>query len=201
MRATMVGSILVLCLLLALTVSPSQAVDVSQIGADPGPNATGEIPAWEGLKNTPCPAGSEPGAYIPNPWKDDKPLFRIDHTNVDKYKDRLSAGQVMRIKNFKTFYMNIYPGRRNTEFFPEYYEKSQMNLKSARITEEGQLEGFNGGIAFPTPKDGLEAIWNVRRLYMGDDTHAREARRIVAPSGRMRKLIWEVTVSTWGEGR
>jgi len=140
------------------------------------------------------------GDYIPNPWKEDKPLFRIDQPNVDQYKERLSAGQYARIKKFKTFYMNVYPSRRTTEFFPEYYEKTQMNAKSARVDENGQLQGWNGGIPFPTPKSGLEAIWNVRKVYMGDDTFARESRRIVAPSGRVRKLIWEVKVLTY-DGR
>ena len=201
MRATMVGCSLVLCLILALTVSPSRAVDVSVLGADPGPNATGEIPAWEGYKNTPCPADLPPGSYIPNPWKDDKPLFRIDQTNLEEHKHRLSAGQIRRIERFDTFYMNVYQSRRNLEFFPEYYEMTKKNAETARVTEEGQLEGFNGGVAFPNPKSGLEAIWNVRKVYMGDDTFARESRRIVAPSGKMKKLIWEVTVSTWDEGR
>ncbi len=196
MRAIMVGSSVVLCLILALTVSSSQAVDVSMIGADPGPNATGEIPAWEGNKNTTCPAGLEPGSYIPNPWKGDKPLYRIDHTNVDEYKDRLSPGQIMRIKRFKTFYMNVYKSRRNLEFFPEYYETSRKNMKTARVSADGQLEGWNGAVAFPTPKSGVEAIWNIRRMYMGDDTESREAKRIVSPSGRIRKLITEVKVTT-----
>ena len=88
MKASIV-SVFVLCLLLATPYATSHALDISLIGADPGPNATGEIPAWEGHKNLPCPSDYTPGQYFPNPYKDDRPLFRIDHTNVEEYKDRL----------------------------------------------------------------------------------------------------------------
>jgi len=74
----------VLYLILTVTMSTGHALDISLIGADPGPNDTLEIPAWEGHKNLPCPNDYTPGQYFPNPYRDEKPLFRIDQTNVDK---------------------------------------------------------------------------------------------------------------------
>jgi len=115
------------CLMLTLTISTSQAIDISLVGADPGPNETGEIPAWEGHKNLPCPSDYTAGQYFPHPFPDEKPLFRIDHTNVDEHKDRLSPAQIMRLRKHKNFYMNIYPSRRNIEFCPEFYAAIEKN--------------------------------------------------------------------------
>ena len=54
MRVSIV-SVFVLCLLLATPYATGHALDIGLIGADPSPNATGEIPAWEEHKNLPCP--------------------------------------------------------------------------------------------------------------------------------------------------
>ena len=65
-RASVIASF-IFCLLLTATISVSHALDISLIGADPGPNATGEIPAWEGHKNMPCPSDYTQGAVLPKP--------------------------------------------------------------------------------------------------------------------------------------
>jgi hypothetical protein len=200
MRASVIVSFVV-CLVLTATASVSHALDISVIGADPGPNATGEIPAWEGHKNLSCPSDYTPGQYLPNPYKGEKPLFRIDHTNVDQYKDRLSPGQIMRLQEHKKFYMNVYPSHRNQEFCPEYYAAIEKNKKTCTIDENGVLQGFNGAVAFPTPKNGLEALWNIRRMYVGDDADALTCRRLVSPSGKVKKAIWETKVLNYGETR
>ena len=152
---TSIVSVFVLCFLLAASYATSQELDISLIGAVPGPNETGEIPAWEGHKNLPCPSDYTPGQYYPNPYPDDKPLFRIDHTNVGQYKDRLSPGQIMRLQKHKDFYMNVYPSRRNVQFFPEFYAAVEKNRETCTIDEKGVLQGFNGAIAFPSPSPAL----------------------------------------------
>jgi len=158
MRASSIVSVFVLCFLLAASYTTSHALDISLVGAEPGPNATGEIPAWEGHKNLPCMSGYTPGQFYPNQYPDDKPLFRIDHTNVDEHKDRLSPGQIMRLKKHKNFYMNIYQSRRNIEFCPEFYAAVEKNRETCHVDEEGNIHGFNGAIAIPNPKNGVEAI-------------------------------------------
>ncbi len=200
MRAATV-SVFVLFFLLAASYATSYASDISLIGADPSPNATGEIPAWEGHKNLPCPDDYTPGQYFPNPYKEEKPLFRIDHTNVHKYKDRLSPGQIMRLKEHKNFYMTVYPTHRNIQFCPEYYAAVEKNKETCTVDEEGVLQGFNGAIAFPTPKNGLEAIWNIRRMYLGDDADNLQCRRLVSPSGKIKKTYYKTKVLNYGETR
>ncbi len=200
MRESVIVSF-VFCLLLTAAISVSHALDISLIGADPGPNATGEIPAWEGHKNMTCPSDYTPGQYFPNPYKGEKPLFRIDHTNVDQYKDRLSPGQIMRLQKHNKFYMNVYPTHRNQEFCPEYYAAIEKNRKTCTVDENGILQGYNGSVAFPSPKNGLEAIWNIRRMYVGDDADALTCRRLVSPSGKVKKTMWETKVLNCGETR
>jgi len=200
MRASVIASFVV-CLVLTATVSVSHALDISVIGADPDPNATGEIPAWEGHKNMTCPSDYTPGQYFPNPYKGEKPLFRIDHTNVDQYKDRLSPGQIMRLRKHEKFYMNVYPTHRNQEFCSEYYAAIEKNRETCTVDKDGVLQGYNGAVAFPTPKNGLEAIWNIRRMYVGDDADALTCRRLVSPSGRVKKTMWETKVLNYGETR
>ncbi len=70
MRVSIV-SVFVLCFLVATSYGTSHALDISLIGADPGPNETGEIPAWEGHKNLPCVGEYTPGQYYSNPYPDD----------------------------------------------------------------------------------------------------------------------------------
>jgi len=200
MRAS-IASVFVLCYLLAAPFATSHALDISLVGADPGPNATGEIPAWEGHKNLPCPSDYAQGQYFPNPYKEDRPLFRIDHTNLEEHKDRLSPGQIMRLQKHKNFYMNVYRTRRNIEFCPEFYAAVEKNLETCHVDEDGNIHGFNGGIAFPNPKNGVEAIWNIRRMYLGDDADSLQCRRLVSPSGKIKKTMWKTKVLMYGETR
>ena len=179
----------------------SSAVDITIVGADPGPNETGEIPAYTGNEGLTCPAGFQKGQYLANPYKDEKPLFRIDHTNVEKYKDRLSPGQVARLKRHKRFYMNIYPTHRNIEFIPEFYEATKKNLKTAYLDDKNILQDFHGGVAFPNPKNGVEGIWNILRMYLGDDAVAWNCNRVVSPAGKIMKGIWVTKVRNYGVNR
>jgi len=97
--------------------------------------------------------------------------------------------------------MNIYPSRRNIQFAPEFYAAVEKNLKSCYVDEEGNIHGYNGAIAIPTPKNGIEAIWNIRRMYVGDDANDTRCRRVVSPSGRIKKTMWEIKVVNYGVSR
>ncbi len=187
--------------LLGLSSSTCYAVDISIVGADPGPNDTGEIPAYEGQEGLTCPAGFIKGQYLPNPYKDEKKLYRIDHTNVEKYKDRLSPGQIMRLKKHKKFYMNVYPTHRNVEFCDEYYAAILKNRENCYVDDKNVIQNFHGGVAFPLPKNGVEAIWNIKRMYSGDDARILTYQRLVSPTGKITKSIWEVKVLNYGSCR
>jgi len=166
----------------------------TRIGAEANGNATGEIPAFEGAKGLACPDGYEKGDYLPSPYKDERILFRIDHTNVDQHAHRLSTGQIERLKRHKNFYMNAYPTHRNFEHPEKYDLATAKNLETCRLDEKNVLRGWNGGIPFPDPKNGLEAIWNVKRPWAGDDLITDDCRRIVDPWGQIRKNRWTTKI-------
>ncbi len=181
--------------------SQAEAGEHTRIGAVAGGNPAGDIPPFEGAKGLTCPSSYEKGDYLPSPFKGEKPLFRIDHTNVDQYKDRLSPGQVARLKK-NTFYgMKVYPTHRIFEHPEKYDQASEKNLKTCRLDEKGVLRGFNGGIPFPFPKNGLEAIWNVKKPWAGDDLITDDCRRVVSPSGRIRKMRFTVKIMAFDETR
>src|SRR5690606_21713718 len=84
--------------------------DLTPVGAEKAGNKDGTIPAWTG-GITRSPAGWKPGDPRVDPFKDDKPLFSIDASNVDKYKDKLSEGQQTLIRTLKGYRMDVYPTR------------------------------------------------------------------------------------------
>ncbi len=204
----MKGSVLTsfaLCFLLAMFAQPGPGDATTSkhaaIGADLEGNAAGDITPFEGNKGLECPEGYEKGDFLPNPYKDEKPLFRIDQSNVHKYKDRLSPGQVARVKRNKNFYMNVYPTHRNMQVSDAFYEATEKSRKTAHLDDKNLLQGFQGGVPFPNPKNGIEAMVNIKRPYNADDSYAFDCRRVVSPRGRVKKSIRRTNVLTLDERR
>ena len=98
--------------LLAAAIAPSNAATEAQaqalgqsltpLGAEKAGNKDGSIPAWTG-GDTKAPAGWKPGQARPDPYAADKPLFTIDASNADRYKDRLTEGQMALLKGLKGY--------------------------------------------------------------------------------------------------
>src|SRR5210317_1054404 len=65
--------------------------DLTPMGSERAGNADGTIPEWTGGITEP-PAGFQVGDHHPDPFPDDKPLFRIDGSNYQQYADKLSEG-------------------------------------------------------------------------------------------------------------
>ena len=64
--------------------------------------------------------------------------------------------------------MDVYPTRR-TWTYPKYVlDNTIKNATSCKASAEGQkLEGCYGGLPFPIPKSGVEAMWNHVLGYNG----------------------------------
>ncbi|MCP4756082.1 MAG: DUF1329 domain-containing protein, partial [Proteobacteria bacterium] len=181
--------ILVVGLLFSLCSSSVLAAKYTKTGAIAGANSSGEITAFVGKKGLVCPADFQPGDYVSNPYEDETPLYRIDRSNIEKYKTRLAPGQIARIKKNKNFHLNVYPTHRNFIFPKVFNDATARNRKTSKVDRNQMLKGFNGGIPFPIPQNGLEAIWNIKKQFSGDDVKKTETRRIVSPSGRIRKEV------------
>lgn len=145
------------------------ASETTLAGAEKGGNKDGSIPAWEG-KDVPA-AGWSYGKYRGDFWKhrNEKALFSIDASNVDKYKERLSPGQVQLVKQTKGYRMDVYPTHRNADY-PDFIQaNTRKNAGHARLSADGAYlkEAYLPGVPFTSPKSGAEAIWNYMVRYQG----------------------------------
>ncbi|MBD9460660.1 DUF1329 domain-containing protein [Pseudomonas sp. PDM05] len=191
MRKTL--AVLALSLLAAnvmAAVSPQEAdklgTSLTPIGAEKAGNADGSIPAWTG--GIPKNAGAvDSKGFLADPFSSEKPLFVITAATVDKYKDKLSEGQVAMFKRYpETYKIPVYPSHRTVNLPPEIYEsikRSALNVKP--INDGNGLENFTGNryYAFPIPKNGVEVLWNHITRYHG---------------GNLRRIITQATPQTNG---
>jgi hypothetical protein len=143
--------------------------DLTPVGAERAGNKDGSIPEWTGGM-VKAPAGWKAGQKRIDPYKDEKPLYSIDASNVDKYKDKLSEGQTTLVKTLKGYRMDVYPTHRSCGFPDFVYERSRQNARESKLADNGWgLEKAVGAaVVFPVPKSGAEAMWNHKLRYMGE---------------------------------
>lgn len=152
--------------------SPDQVArlngELTPFGAIRAGNAEGSIPAWEGGITSP-PASYKPGDHHPDPFANDQPEAIISASNVDQYRDRLTAGHLALLATYpESFRMPLYPTRRSASAPQEVYEQTIAVAGTASLTPEGTgVSGAVKGIPFPIPGNGLEAIWNHILRYRG----------------------------------
>lgn len=169
---------LVLCGLLAsvsgvsyAAVSATEAqrlnAELTPMGGEKKANAEGTIPEWTGGYKDVDPA-YKPGQPRNNPFASDKPRFTITKDNYAQYAKFLSDGQKHMLETMPGFKMNVYPTRR-TAAAPSYvYENTYKNATQATLTSDGMgVEKSFGGIPFPIPQSGAEAIWNHLLAFRG----------------------------------
>ena len=154
---------------MALATGAVWAADLTVAGSERAGNKDGTIPAWEG-KDVHLPGWSY-GKFRGDYWnhKGEKPLFSIDASNVDRYRDKLSPGQVQLIKQTKGYRMDIYPSHRNAGF-PEFIQaNTKKNIGHAKLSADGSYlkEAYLPGVPFPHPKTGADVIWNFMLRYQG----------------------------------
>ncbi|MBI2314104.1 MAG: DUF1329 domain-containing protein [Betaproteobacteria bacterium] len=168
--------------------------DLTPVGAEKAGNKDGSIPEWTG-GNLTAPPGWKPGQKRIDPYKDDKPLFSVDASNVDKYKDKLSEGQVTLVKTLKGYRMDVYPTRRSCGYPDFVYERTKVNAKEARLDSNGWglKQAIGAAIIFPIPKTGVEAMWNHKLRYIGEGRDEYSADIIVQKSGDFTPLAIEQT--------
>ena len=124
------------------------------------------MPAWDGGM-TKVPAGWKPGRL--DPYKDDKPLYSVDASNLDKYADKVPPGQAALIKAYKGYKLDVYPSHRSCPAPDIVAERTKKNATYARIGDDGwRLEqAYGAGVPFPIPKSGVEVLWNYKTRYTG----------------------------------
>ena len=142
---------------------------LTPLGGERAANAAGTIPAWTG-GITQAPAGyAGAGTRHVDPYAADKPLFTITRANLDQYREHLTPGQIALFNTWPNSYsMPVYPTRRSASAPQWVYDNTRVNAAKARLVGDGN--GFvdaYGGIPFPIPENGVQAVWNHIARYRG----------------------------------
>lgn len=91
-----------------------------------------------------------------------EPMLTLSAGNAGAHAERLSPGLMALLKRYPhTFKVPVYPCVRDG-YLPDFLIKNTaFNKDHARLLADGAgFEGALGGIPFPEPENGLEAIWN-----------------------------------------
>ncbi|MDH1210524.1 DUF1329 domain-containing protein [Pseudomonas chengduensis] len=155
-------------------VSPDEAAklgtSLTPIGAEKAGNADGRIPPWNG--GLPINAGAvDQKGFLADPFASEEPLFIITASNVEQYKDKLSAGQVAMLKRYpETYKIPVYPTHRSAALPDEIYKAAKISALNTEGVDGGNgLKGFGDSryYAFPIPESGIEVVWNHTTRYRG----------------------------------
>lgn len=143
--------------------------ELTVTGAETSGNADGTIPAYTGGLKEP-PACYQGGDFLCNPFPEDKPLFVIEASNVEQYKDKLSPGQFAMFQKYPdTFRMPVYQTRRTFRMPEHIADLTKKNALSADTVGPTGLKNYAlQGYPFPIPNNGLEAVWNHVARWRGD---------------------------------
>ena len=188
-----------LCVLMMVAWAPASASISSQeaaelksrltpVGAERAGNGDGTIPAWTGgITSAP---GYVPGAPRADFFASDKPLFSITARNFRDHADKLPEGAKALFAKQADYRMDIYPARRSAAAPDWVYENILRNATHAHAAPEGiayGVEGAVGGIPFPVPKNGFEAMWNHLLAFWGPARELTVSTYIVPAGGAMER--------------
>lgn len=136
---------------------------LTPMGGERAGNADGSIPAWTGGDTHVDPA-YKPGGKRLDPFASEKPLLSITARNLAQYADKLSDGSKEMFKRFPdTYRIDVYPTHRTAAAPQWVYDNTFKNATRVTMAEgdSGPVpKGAYGGIPFPIPQNGAEAIWN-----------------------------------------
>lgn len=163
--------------------------ELTPMGAERAGNTDGSIPAWTG-GYTVSPPGYEQGSQRPDPFSNDEPLFSITSRNYRDYSDLLPEGAKFLFEHFPDYRMDIYPTHRSAAAPSWVYENIFRNATRAHAAPDGIVYGVDGaigGIPFPIPKDGFEAMWNHLLGFWGAARELNLSTYVVAGDGTVTK--------------
>ncbi|MBV1788696.1 DUF1329 domain-containing protein [Marinobacterium sp. D7] len=158
--------------------------ELTPLGGEKAGNADGSIPAWTGGYTQQIP-GDEPGGRRGDPFKDEAPLFTVSAQNMDQYEDKLTDGVKALLRKYPdTYKLNVYPTHR-TAVAPQWvYDNTARNAVNAEM-DGYTLKGAYGGIPFPIPKTGLEAINNHLLAWRGTAWEADLSQYQITTDGKV----------------
>jgi hypothetical protein len=143
--------------------------ELTPFGAIRAADAASGIPEWTGgLREAPAGYGG-PGSFEADPYAGQQPRFIIDARNKGDYVQHLGEGVKALLAAYPdSFRLPVYPTERSFAAPEEIYANTYRNALEAQLKEDGN--GFShayGGIPFPIPQSGVEAIWNHVARWQG----------------------------------
>ena len=165
--------------------SDSLGASLTPLGGERAGSADGRIPPWDGGLTTAPPGYAGSGSHHLDPFREDAPLFTITNANLEQYREHLSPGQLALFKAYpETFRMPVYTTRRTAAAPQWVYDNTRRNADTARLNDGGNgFTGAYGGIPFPIPNNGVEALWNHVARYRGTYVVRRAAEVAVQRNG------------------
>lgn len=166
---------------LAQTAPNLKTGTLTPYGAEKASNKDGTIPAWDGkIVPTPLAAGNR----RPDPFASEKPVVSITNANAAQYADKLTDGTKALLAKWPGMRVDVYPTHRSAVFPQQIYDAVAQNATRAKIANGGlTVEGAYGGIPFPVPKNGHEALWNHMLSYRGQLTTFTADKYVMTASG------------------
>jgi hypothetical protein len=138
---------------------------LTPLGGEKAGNQDNSIPAWDGGTKQ----GGKTGGKRTDPFAGEKPLFSVTAQNVAQYADKLSEGQQAMFKKYPNYRIDVYKTHRTASAPQWVYDNTFKNATRAKTTQNGySVEGAYGGVPFPIPKSGAEAMWNHTLVWNGE---------------------------------
>ena len=143
---------------------------LTPLGAERAGNADGSIPAWTGGM-----VASPDSPVAVKVFEDEKPILKIDASNMAQYSDMLSDGVKLMMTKVG-FSINVYPTHRTAAAAQYVYDNTEKNVTRAKFSPQGGRFGFvgaYGGPPFPIIDTanpdiaGPQLIWNHLTAWTG----------------------------------
>lgn len=157
---------------------------LTPVGAVLEGNAEGTIPSWTGGLAA-DESRPNPEAWLADRFAADQPLLTLTSANYREHLDRLSAGHAAMFGAHPSFTMPVYATRRSVGFPQSFYEATQNNRGTSALRGADAITGGKAGIPFPTPRSGVEVMWNHRLRYKGDSAQWSYRRAYVNGNGHI----------------
>lgn len=159
---------------------------LTKYGAIKAGNKEGTIPEYTGGLTKAPPDFKRGSGFWADPYKDEKPLLRIDGKNYKQYADKLSDGQKEVFKRNPDYYMDVYTSHRSASIPDKVLANTVRNATTCKTAKNGLTveEACRGGLPFAIPKSGYEVMWNQQLRYKPDTTTKSSRSWVVDSSGK-----------------
>jgi hypothetical protein len=139
--------------------------DLTCMGAEKAASQDGAVPEWTGkwLGKPQSVDFGGPGSSYADPYAAEKPLYVVNAQNMAQYAAKLSDGEKALLQKYPQSYsIPVYPSHRDFRLPDWICARTKENALNAETVDGANgLKGVRGGVPFPIPKSGDEALLNL----------------------------------------